>query len=332
MPNKAFKVARLEAEVPDGDGSSFWTAWEGYDQTFDTKEPAKNVLDDSLVSELRADRDVTINLDQAIMMMREAVAVDMIKKKYSEGQFEVEVPALAFPALAHAVLRRLARARSCVGQEPLELEFDKGDKVQTTTLELQLLEDIGGAVSLHLVRPEAAFGAALVKKGRASSKKIFIIGPPFTARCALAARTPPLAPHAPVPPQLHAGDPARRRPVRARHTQVHGGGQPLGAQRLRRQPRGDRRRAKQDDAQAARRVPQEHPPWAQAPRPGLPPDAQVGGAAARADGAAARGRLPRAGGREARPPGSGARRRQPAAHDADVKSRSLRHFNIITCG
>ena len=184
VPNKAFKVARLEAEVPNGDGSSFWTAWEGYDQTFDTKEPAKNVLDDTLVSELRADRDVTINLEQAMTMLREAVAVEMIKKKYSEGQFEVEVPALAFPALAHAVLRRLARARSCIGQEPHELEFDKGDKVQTTTLELQLLEDIGGAVSLHLVRPEAAFGAALVKKGRASSKKIFILGPPFTARCA----------------------------------------------------------------------------------------------------------------------------------------------------
>lgn len=171
----------------------FWTRWAGWDHVYNTREPPENILDDSLIADFRAGRDVTADLEGAVYHFRNEIAAETMKKKGAEGAAEVCITSVRDPAVAHALLARFRHAPSRLGKKPLPLEIDKGERQQTTSLELSYLEDIGGTLMLELVRPEHAFAGCLLKKGKTSTKKLFTWGPPFVLRCAPAARRAPRA-------------------------------------------------------------------------------------------------------------------------------------------
>ena len=170
----------------------FWTRWAGWDHVYNTFEPPENVLDGSIIADFRAGRDVTADLEGAVYHFRNEIAAETMKKKGSEGAAEVLFPSVRDPAVAHALLARFRRAPSRLGKKPLPLEMDKGERQQTTSLELSYLEDIGGTLMLELVRPEQAFAVCILKKGKTCTKKLFTWGPPFVLRCAR--RAPRAAP------------------------------------------------------------------------------------------------------------------------------------------
>lgn len=108
--------------------------------------------------------------------LRDLVAKDLLKNKHPKLKFTVHMP--AYQAVALKMLEHLRRPPSREGVKPMELEYDFGSTVQTTSIQLDHFEDIAWALQLHLVREDQMFGAMVFKKGRASNHTVFVCGPP----------------------------------------------------------------------------------------------------------------------------------------------------------
>ena len=160
-------------------------SWEGYDQTYNTWEPAKNILDPQLIVNFEASRQVVVDTGEAWWACREGMAQVMFKIRHTRHGYVLSVPQASYSSVGQALLLRIARPPSREGKEPLEMEIDVSGGFRTTAIQYNLLSDIGWFLSLELVREESSYGCVVVKRGRGSCHDMWIAGPPFVFTCAV---------------------------------------------------------------------------------------------------------------------------------------------------
>eukprot|EP00966_Prymnesium_polylepis_P203639 4717889-Prymnesium_polylepis.1 len=200
-----------------------------------------------------------------------------MKTKMPKQEFVVKIPSASFSPITHALLSRATRPPSRAGKQAMKLEKDIGASRQTTQLQLDELDDIGHLLQLHVARPNNMYGAAVVKKGRASAHDMLVCGLPAVLRCAALAtlapsraaareRRPRLRAHAApaCAPQLHGAHPARGRGVHRWLARVLLHVQCVGVERRDRRPQAHPRRRQRCDEEAHGQVREEHSPR---PRP-----------------------------------------------------------------
>ena len=129
-------------------------SWEGYDQTYNTWEPAKNILDPQLIVDFEAGRQVVVDTGEALWACREGMAQVMFKIRHTRHGYVLSVPQASYSSVGQALLLRIARPPPREGKEPLEMEIDVSGGFRTTAIQYNLLSDIGWFLSLELVREE----------------------------------------------------------------------------------------------------------------------------------------------------------------------------------
>ena len=153
--------------------------WESFAQSYDTWEPAAHIIDKRMINKFHASVDVNIDLQQVLHELRKQVGMRMMKIKNPQSNVEVSVPLAAFAPIAYALLRRATCPPSRSGDEPLKLEIFKTARGTTTQLQLDEPEDIAWLLQLHLLKPDGAYGCAIMKKGHGSNHNMTIMGAPF---------------------------------------------------------------------------------------------------------------------------------------------------------
>ena len=95
--------------------------------------------------------------------------------KHPEASVEVPVPLAALGPLARAIFEHARRPPSRRARGPLQLEIDVGAQWKSTQLQLDMPEDIAWLLQLHQLRPDNAYGCAVLKKGKASNNNMLIL-------------------------------------------------------------------------------------------------------------------------------------------------------------
>ena len=95
--------------------------------------------------------------------------------KRPEASVEVPVPLAALGPLARAIFEHARRPPSRRGRGPLQLEIDVGAQWKSTQLQLDMPEDIAWLLQLHQLRPDNAYGCAVLEKGKASNNNMLIL-------------------------------------------------------------------------------------------------------------------------------------------------------------
>ena len=143
--------------------------WEKYDQSFDTWEPRENILDKRLLKSFHKTVDVTVDVLDMLLALREAVVQALMGLKRPEASVVVPMPLVALGPLARAIFELARRPPSRRGRGPLQLVIDVGAQWKSTQLQLVMPEDIAWLLLLPQLRPVNAFGCAVLKKGKASN-------------------------------------------------------------------------------------------------------------------------------------------------------------------
>ena len=152
--------------------------WEKYDQSFDTWEPRENILDKWLLKGFHKTVDVTVDVQDLLHALREAVVQALMGLKRPEASVEVPVPLAALGPLARAIFELARRPPSRRGRGPLLLVIDVGAQWKSTQLQLDMPEDIAWLLQLHQLRPDNAYGCAVLKQGKSSNNNMLILGAP----------------------------------------------------------------------------------------------------------------------------------------------------------
>ena len=160
---------------PSRAGPQYRVTWEGYDQTYDTWEPAEHIEDKSLLKNFKASIDVSINLEQPMWQLREAVAQRLMGIKRPAASVEIDVPQAALLPVARAILARAAHPPSC--RKGLKLEYHTGPRWRSIELQINEPEQVASLLQLQLHR-EGAYGCAILKKGRGGNSNLTVIGAP----------------------------------------------------------------------------------------------------------------------------------------------------------
>ena len=99
---------------PSRAGPQYLVSWEGYDHTYDTWEPVEHIEDKSLLKKFKASIEVSINLEQPMWQLREAVALRLMGIKRPAASVEIDVPQAALLPVARAILARAAHPRRSI--------------------------------------------------------------------------------------------------------------------------------------------------------------------------------------------------------------------------
>ena len=173
-----WKAAEIVGERRSRGRIEYRVTWDGYDQSFDTWEPLENILDKRLLREFNTPINLSVPMEQPLHALREGVALRLMKIRHPEASVEVAVPIAALPSVAHALLAHASHPPSRRGVRGVVAEVDLGRKWKTSSLQLDDPEDVAWLLQLHLVRPDNAYGCAMLKKGRGGNHNMTIMGAP----------------------------------------------------------------------------------------------------------------------------------------------------------
>ena len=126
--------------------SSSSGSWKGWDDTYNTNEPARNLLDKSLIEDFDAARRAGADLAEAKYMEREAFMAEMMQAKEGTWCFTVPVPACANSGVAHPLLTATSEEHG----EPLEVVETAGRRA--TSVQLNTFLAIGRDLSLEFIQ------------------------------------------------------------------------------------------------------------------------------------------------------------------------------------
>ena len=178
MAEKAekYSVRRISGRKQVRGRTYYLIEWKGFGVDDDSWEPDHNILDETLVSDFLAARDVTVNSDLALWQLRDRVAKTLLDRGAPFYGKKVDVPLAAQPELARVLLRRLAQPRR---GPTLNVTQERRGGTLDLTLEVHGLEHMAEIVALGSSRPGKGCGTLRFAAGRVSNEELVCVHAPL---------------------------------------------------------------------------------------------------------------------------------------------------------
>ena len=171
--NQEWDALTIMAERVKSGHKEYLVRWDGYDATFDTWEDGEADVAPKLIQIFDSN---IMGIRHELWLFRDAVAQFALKQREEKGDVVIECPGI-HGAAAHRLLAYLARPPSTHGLAPLLIDSKAYGGRRCSFVELPALDDIGSALLLHTVRPDACYGNLLHTKGRTHDSDMFFFGP-----------------------------------------------------------------------------------------------------------------------------------------------------------